>query len=191
MSDNYYYGYNYGQSVIGRMAACSCQRICYECNNISPPFHFFNTLLAQYYANISLIRPEFELDVDDMINSVELPQNNNTRNRRRKPFAIFCLPHGDLSPKIPRKIEKLREKDLIQYTFFDSNNGVINEVERLFPFLKNRRWRFFRTRTTSNLEIASQPSSGWSIKELMRICGFRKKLYIGTIDGQIQQFLPL
>lgn len=106
MSDNYFYGYNYEQSVIGRTATCNCQRICYSCNLISIPFHFFNPPLTQYYTNISLVRPEFEydtLDVDEMINRVESPQNNTTRNRRRKPFTIFCLPHGNLSPKIPRK----------------------------------------------------------------------------------------
>jgi hypothetical protein len=108
MSDNYY-GYNYElPPVMGRTAACSCQRICYSCNScnhVSIPFQLFNTLLAQYYANISIVRPVFgynTMDVDEMINRVELPQNT-TRNRCRKPFTIICLPHGNLTPKVPRK----------------------------------------------------------------------------------------
>ncbi|CAB4488840.1 hypothetical protein RhiirA5_377550 [Rhizophagus irregularis] len=191
-----YFTGNFEYNPVITRRTCYCRRICFECQHVSLPFSLLNinTLNTLILQNHPILQPVVEydtsLDVDEMVNRVEIPLT--TRNRRTKrPFKIFCLPWGNLTPKIPRKTKELEDKNLIKFTFFDSNNGVINEVHTLFKFLNGRRWKFFRRTSASGLEMVNEPLSGWSINELMRICGSRKKLYIGTTDGPIQEVLPL
>jgi hypothetical protein len=66
------------------------------------------------------------------------------------------------------RVKKLEDKGLTTTTFLDSNEGVINEVEGLFKFLKGRSWNFFQCRTPSDLVVADEPTNGWSKNELMR-----------------------
>ncbi|PKC71279.1 hypothetical protein RhiirA1_453716 [Rhizophagus irregularis] len=166
-----YFTGNFEYNPVITRRTCYCRRICFECQHVSLPFSLLNinTLNTLILQNHPILQPVVEydtsLDVDEMVNRVEIPLT--TRNRQ------------------------LEDKNLIKFTFFDSNNGVINEVHTLFKFLNGRRWKFFRRTSASGLEMVNEPLSGWSINELMRICGSRKKLYIGTTDGPIQEVLPL
>ncbi|RIA88567.1 hypothetical protein C1645_826145 [Glomus cerebriforme] len=62
-------------------------------------------------------------------------------------FNLYCLPHhGNLKPKIPRKVKKLRNVGLVKKLTFsdkDLDYEIKKAVEELFPHLKNRAWRFF------------------------------------------------
>jgi len=84
-----------------------------------------------------------------------------------------------------KKLEKDGKAKLIRITE-DSNNRIIDTVETSFPCLKNRNWRFFCCNSTSDLKVATIPERGWNIKELKKISGCRKKIYVGVISQQIQ-----
>lgn len=102
-----YYTGNFEYNPVTRRS-CYCRRICFECQHVSLPFSLLNnnTLNTLILQNHPILQPVVEydmsLDVDEIVNRVEIPLT--TRNRRTKrPFKIFCLPWGNLTPKIPRK----------------------------------------------------------------------------------------
>ncbi|GES85869.1 hypothetical protein GLOIN_2v1817357 [Rhizophagus clarus] len=114
---------------------------------------------------------------------------NNIRatniNKKQFIFNVYCLSHGNLSPKIPRKTAKLRRAGLIkELTCSDDDlyDGIKKTIEDLFPCLKGKNWKFFRCKTTSDLEVAKEPKTGWNTSALKSIAGTRKKLYLGTVN---------
>jgi hypothetical protein len=50
----------------------------------------------------------------------------------------------------------------------DSNNGIKNEIETDFPYLRGQEWVFFCCNSTSDLKVATTPVNGWNLKELKK-----------------------
>ncbi|CAB4488829.1 unnamed protein product [Rhizophagus irregularis] len=137
-------------------------------------------------------RPNMNKRKKNYKNNLNNPTNHNpyynirAKNIKKKQFTfnLYCLPYGDLSPKIPRKTAELRSAGLIKGLTIsndDLNDEIKNAIEELFPCLKGKTWRFFRCKTTSDLEVANEPEIGWNAGALKIISGVRKKLYLGTI----------
>ncbi|CAB5203387.1 unnamed protein product [Rhizophagus irregularis] len=137
-------------------------------------------------------RPNMNKRKKNYKNNLNNPTNHNpyynirAKNIKKKQFTfnLYCLPYGDLSPKIPRKTAELRSAGLIKGLTIsndDLNDEIKNAIEELFPCLTGKTWRFFRCKTTSDLEVANEPEIGWNAGALKIISGVRKKLYLGTI----------
>jgi hypothetical protein len=64
----------------------------------------------------------------------------------------------------------LISEELVKLTYFNDNsdNGIKDEIETLFPQLKGKKWHFFRRVPTANLEAVTVPQNGWSIEELKK-----------------------
>jgi hypothetical protein len=46
------------------------------------------------------------------------------------------------------------------------DDGIKKAVKELFPFLEGKTWKFFRCKTTSDLEVAEEPEIGWNASAL-------------------------
>lgn len=58
----------------------------------------------------------------------------------------------------------------------DLNDKIKNAIEELFPCLKGKTWRFFRCKTTSDLEVANEPEIGWNAGALKMYSNYYKLL---------------
>lgn len=58
----------------------------------------------------------------------------------------------------------------------DLNDEIKNAIEELFPCLKGKTWRFFRCKTTSDLEVANEPEIGWNASALKMYSNYYKLL---------------
>ncbi|RGB38476.1 hypothetical protein C1646_755635, partial [Rhizophagus diaphanus] len=64
----------------------------------------------------------------------------------------------------------LISEGLVKSTHFndDSDYGIKNEIETLFPQLRGGEWQFFRCVSTADLEAVTAPENGWTIDELKK-----------------------
>ncbi|PKC10649.1 hypothetical protein RhiirA5_374474 [Rhizophagus irregularis] len=91
-------------------------------------------------------RPNMNKRKKNYKNNLNNPTNHNpyynirAKNIKKKQFTfnLYCLPYGDLSPKIPRKTAELRSAGLIKGLTIsndDLNDEIKNAIEELFPCL--------------------------------------------------------
>ncbi|RIA88576.1 hypothetical protein C1645_826153 [Glomus cerebriforme] len=161
--------------------SCGCIiKLCdhYECiHHELRPYVQYLPVLTQNHTNFvpelgytEPLNNPFNATDQTLLNSYDESQVTlqNTGSRPEKPFQLYVLPCGNLTPNIPRRIESLKIKGLLKQTYFedDSDSGIKNKVESLFPCLRGRSWRFLRCISTSKLGIATEPTNGWSIREL-------------------------
>ncbi|RIA88563.1 hypothetical protein C1645_826140 [Glomus cerebriforme] len=146
-------------------------------------FHDTNSLNNVHTANeINRGRNKRKNKINARPYNIGVASNKYAKKKRATSFIVHCLPYGVLTPKIPRRIVTLRNAGLVRsFTCLDDDR-IKEKLEGLFPCLKNRNWVFFRCKSTSDLEIADEPMN---IDALKSIAGFRKKIYLGTIDGSI------
>ncbi|PKK73468.1 hypothetical protein RhiirC2_709625 [Rhizophagus irregularis] len=147
---------------------CGC---CCVCGCKQNPQILFPVASYQPYQTIVQSNSKYEQRKKKYKNNLNNPNNPyyNVRaeNIKKKQFTfnLYCLPYGDLSPKIPRKTAELRSAGLIKGLTIsndDLNDEIKNAIEELFPCLKGKTWRFFRCKTTSDLEVANEPEIGWN-----------------------------
>ncbi|RIA88561.1 hypothetical protein C1645_826138 [Glomus cerebriforme] len=150
---------------------CGCQRFSSTRNNRCVCKHhecYHETLLYPITFEYNQLIP---YNIDEMINQTSNNYVERPQVRYKRPFICICLPYENPT-KIPRKIKELTNDGLVKQTYFnvDSNEGIKNEIEKLFPRLKTREWSFFRCVSTADLNIANEPiNGGWTINELRRI----------------------
>ncbi|PKK73466.1 hypothetical protein RhiirC2_847629 [Rhizophagus irregularis] len=98
--------------------------------------------------------------------------SNFARNENKKPISFDLIFIEDIDDKrpIPKKPE------IVKHCFeIDSREEIKKSVEKIFSKLKDKDWEFLRCESFK-LIPANIP---WTIGELERISGSRKKLYIG------------
>ncbi|GBC07475.1 hypothetical protein RclHR1_00750009 [Rhizophagus clarus] len=150
-------------SITGSFQDDLCRCLHYE--------NYHESLLYQPYAfGYAPAGPFVPYNIDDLVNQIS-PNTANGR-RQRKPFTCICLLYENSNSilKIPRTIKRLINEGLVKSTYFndDSDYGIRNEIETLFPQLSGGEWQFFRCVTTANLEAVLDPENGWTIEELKK-----------------------
>ncbi|RIA88565.1 hypothetical protein C1645_739291 [Glomus cerebriforme] len=142
---------------------------------------------------IPAVIPQAPNDLRDLRSNVQTKKKDH-RNRRiltKNSFEVIffksAVAYVDEGP-IPRNVEKK-----IIYFDDDSADGIIRSIEKEFSELKKSSWGFYKCKTsrlhkstpagTSKLSkshklVPAVINVPLTIKELKRISGFRKKLYI-------------